>query len=356
MIIVKLFLFINKDSAIMKKLSDCLIENKINIDINSIIEEENIEIGNQIINEKLNNKYLKAIAKELSKNNQYYKKFVCLLGRCRFKWDKVDDSRSTYYNAGDKEGIKKAKAIIKRWDENPGIIIMLNGDDEPNRYIFAEQYIVIKTGEIPSEYKVQLRHGYREKVVPLKAKIIELEANNFVIIDLQGLEKYELTRERSDNRNGMVYLDPANLRNLAEANRKRYKTEAAKIRQSRINGNEDEIAKKVNETVNKVYDIVMKITKNPVDYADKIYNVETLQHRIYGERLYVGYKRGKSEYKGIDGLLTYFSTYVKYKMNLANGKSYDAKSDERAMDGIKDRIIKQIGYIDEYIEEYFKED
>lgn len=356
MMIVKLFLFINKEHVMMKKLSDCLIENKINTDVNSIIEEENIELGNQIINEKLNNKYLKAIAKELSKNNAYYKKFVGLLGRCRFKWDKVDDSRSTYYNAGDKEGIKKAKAIIKNWDENPGMIIVLNGDDEPNRYIFAEQYIVVKTGDIPSEYKVQLRHGYREKVVPLKAKMIELQANNFVIIDLQGLEKYELTRERSSNREGMVYLDPANLRRLADENRKRYKTEAAKIRQSRINGNEDEIAKKVKETVDKVYDLVMKITKNPVDYADKIYDVELLQHRIYGERQYVGYKRGKSEYRGSDGLLTYFATYVKYKMNLSNGKSYDAKSEERAMDGIKDRIIKQIGYIEEYIEKHFKED
>jgi len=342
----------------MKTLTDLIIDDRISDDIIEVTEEYYIENGGNIVNEKLNNKYIKDVAKALNKNRDKYswRAFTNLIGRSGYQWDKVDDTYSKYYNAGDKEGINKAKELIDAgWGGN-GIIIVLDSDDEPHRYMFKGQYISVDSGMQPREYRRETPHGYKDLTVPKKAKISELKANNFVIIDLSELDTVEIRKNRSIQQQGIVKMDKWSLDRMARENLQRYKTEAAKIRQARVHGQDDKYSKLVKDTVDKVYDLTIKITKDPINFADKMYSIETLQHMIYGERHYVGYKRGQSEYRGADGLLSYFSVYVKYKISLASGKgSYDAKSDERAMEAVKQKIEKQVKSINDYIEHYFKD-
>lgn len=238
-------------------------------------------------------------------------------------WSKIPDDAFTEYSKHDPE----AEKLVKRMASNrsttfPGIVILLNDSDKGPKYygmlicnsLYNSYYSFISNSTIRGS---QFKPGYA----------LDLLTDKFLILNYENYQTNEINHERSMAKFGTVNIDNTKYgmeqyyKEVLTANRERYKKYLAKIKADREAN--DEYTDKVKEYVDKVFKLVAEMSKNPIKYAKYEYEIGTLMEYVSDKKVYIQAPRSSGHYRGTEGLLNIFKDYVKAKLSMAKGSSYD---------------------------------
>ena len=365
---------------------------------NVLIEKLIDNIDTQIINEKLECKVLKDVAKQLlnikqthtqnikhskeeaAKNGSYYggmdkthnETFKQIFGNYwntkQVKWSEIDDSSVSVYEPEDWDDNKRTKKMTKDikeilGDKRDALIIIQNPDtNEFEWVIFNYNNMVKLTGSTsPNGYYQDNYAGERTGSntgrgkwhdIPLKDKIAYAQNKRLYYIDLTGKvsDLQKIKGERSAAKENMINLDPYSLQEMAEKNRERYKKIVAQIKAKKENA--DQLLDECNKIITKVAELATEIAKNPAVYADMIDPVASLSAYIYDKREYnpsTKYNR-QGYYSGVDGLLPQIIKYTKAKKSVVSGEYVDMYKKE--MDSAKKALEHSVDKIKEIATKY----
>lgn len=247
------------------------------------------------------------------------------------KWSEIKDEDFTEYDKSSTEGGKIIKQISSnRSNSFSAIVILLNDAEDAPKYkgmIFCEEgnnwYVSFlcdrygfdsthfKTGEAPSYF-----------------------TKKFLVVPLKDLDSWKKHSERASAMSGSFNpLNDATIREneykrLAEQNRERYKKYVAKVRAEK--DADDGMGEKVNEYVEKIMEITIKISKEPTKYIKHESEVAYLIDLLRDKRTWVSATRHNNGgyYSGTDGLLTVYKSYIKGKLANVKGDSYSFQREE----------------------------
>ena len=312
-------------------------------------------IDEEIINESLQSSILQQLAKQLkpfgSKNNNNYwnnKSFSGIFGSLNVAWDKITDNDFEKYEAGDKAGIKKARAVLASGDKWINAVILFpNADGKTfDSMICYRGYVNFK--EHKWDYEI---NSYKEQpsrdFETYKQKWIkeDCEQKDFYILEIKDFEVYDIRGQRNSAKLGsFIPGDAYYYKKVAEENVERYKKIIAKRKAERA-AKEDNIAQQVQEIVNKVLELSAKAATNPDKFVDIQYRIAYLLENIYSTSRWDS-KRGQT---GTDGLLYLFKNYLSNHLSMAKDGGYGFE--RSAQDKTKTQIEKCIENINKRIEE-----
>lgn len=337
----------------MKHLIDFINETYIN---ETVILLESID--NEIITESLNCTILRDLAKTLaynkaSKKIEYWwdrgSTFKDIFYNKEVYWDKITDADVTTYDVKDN---RKALSLIRKIIKGDFDAIAIVYDKEDN---FKAIY---------KPYGSPLNMLGRDMVgshKPQYEKLSVAEGCKIDIIDISKYHSYELRRQRSIQKSGVIDAhDKDYLRKYAEENVKRYKDIIAKNRAEKI-AEDDDTAFEVNNIVNKVMKLSIKVSENLDKYADKVYYLDKLLEMLHDKRKWnsgSGVRR-PGYYSGQNGIFILFAEYVKALKEAKNvnvGSGWYGSHGEAKMKQVKsykEALSQQIDKINKYIEENF---
>jgi hypothetical protein len=237
-----------------------------------------------------------------------------------FLWDKITDDQVQTFKGKDPEGVKLFKRICSnRSNSVSGIIIIESTPESQSKYKYSA--IIIKEYSYINYY-VLSSDAASQELKPSEVNDLIKDTMTYHIIVIEDLEsRNKMRNQRSNSRNGVI--EPGNeaqLRRLAEKNVERYKKLAAKMKVEKENN--DQLPKKVEEIVSKVMQLSIEFAMNPVKYSSFEYEIEKLL-TLVGDKQTSSYNRGKYNHYGINGLMYYFTSYMKSKLSIAKGDSYD---------------------------------
>ena len=272
-------------------------------------------------------------------------------------WSEVSDDIFKEYSKDDTEGIKLVKRITSsRSNSFPGLVILLNTTD-PDSPKYRGILIGGGNGQSGNDYYSFTNNWsfHRETFRPSDAEAFLTE--KFLFADLTDVKKSysDKTRERYNNISGALNpLNDADVREfeykqIAERNRDRYKKYLAKIKADKEAN--DDYVKKVTEYSQKIFHVAEELSKNPIKYAKYEYEVSTLLSYLSGKKTWVpSHGRHQGYYSGKNGLFTILETYLKAKLSMAKGTSYD--SEKTAYDAAKKALDDTFKKIDAYLPKF----
>lgn len=303
-------------------------------------------VDNEIICEKLNAQILKDLATQLLnlknkskekgdwKLNKNFKEiFGSNYNGELLEWDKITDSDITkidYTTWNDEKLAKKNEKIIKGAlkDKTKSLIICQNGETKEFIWvIFPKWHDMIALSD-NIQFGYNTRTGDTTKIAQPRGRIkdiknadkVELCRNKTLyIIDCEDKIKSinDLKQERYKAQQGSINFDPESLKQIARDNVERYKKIIAKNGLNRQHN--DKLIDRCKVIIDKVSEISTKVAKDPIRYADNLYDVDILSQYVYGEVRYVqGTGKYSGYYSGKNGILP---TLIKYAKNLKEGKT-----------------------------------
>ena len=328
-------------------------------------------INKPMINESFESSIIQDIVSQLNETNKRNKeenmekgyrykdtniKFKSMFGSEWVQWSKITDDMFKKFTNKDKAGVKLAKQMIgNRETTFPGLCICVNNDkDAFPKYVG----ILISTDWISKYFSLSSNLSINGKDIK-SSEVEDLLTDTFYIINFSenNVLSRELQNKRTEQKSGTINLwNTKDSRDfdydrILQQNQERYRQYVAKVKAEKdLN---DGMADKVNEYVQKVLDVVSKFSKNPVKYAKYDYEVGYLIDLINERKTYVRTNRGGGEYHGKNGLLTVYKTYIKNKLSLSSGKSYDFQKKE--YDSSKEELEKIFKSIDEKIKVFNEE-
>lgn len=270
------------------------------------------------------------------------------------EWDKITEDMVIKCSSDNKEDVKKARIMMSnRANSGMGMIILTNKNK--NSWPKYTGALIKIHGEI-RYYSFITDSEFRSDT----KKLNELEhclSNTFYMIDLTNLMAREKQRIRMKQKEDSDYYTSKEGRDnlykrILDENKKRYREYTEKIKaQKQAN---DGVPEKVDEYLNKVTSLLATMAKDPIKYAQFDYDISTIMELLNGKKQWHQPKKWNEEgyYYGIDGLLTIYKTYVKYKLTLAKGSAStsDAKSFNDAKANLKtifDTIDKKLSEINQ---------
>lgn len=308
----------------MKSIFDYLQENLINKNDELITESFKASIFHRIqdqfaaYNKKEDEEDAEYKARGWNWHSPSYIKFKTLFGRYNIAWDKIDDSMVKEYSKDSKEGISLAKRIVGNRSNHVNGIIILAQD-----YNGKEGYdgIIISVGNGP-EY-ISFRSSWGSKHMR-PSDVIGLITEKIYIIEITDeINTWRKKNERWSQQKGS--FTPGNeeyYKIVAKDNVDRYTKLLAKYKAERDAN--DGITEKVGEYTDKVLKFAEKISKEPIRYAAYEYDIASLMDLLRDEKHYVrGYGKNPGYYSGTNGLLYLYTDYLKGKLSMAKGYSYD---------------------------------
>ena len=300
----------------MKSLVEYISEAKFN---------RNIEFYDlNIVSESLKDHKLIELAKYLKKfaSKSYYNySFGGLFSQFGVEWDKITES--DWETITD---IEKAKKIVRKVVSNRSnsisSIVLVEYDGEIKYLITSD--VVFDLKNTKRLYDFHTKEYYDEtspeKLSDLKQRdIVDLITDNAVTYLLDSSKMYATQDKQIVRRiakDGIVLQgDEYYYKEAAERNIKRYKQIIAQRKAERA-AQDDTLSKEVQEVLNKILELNMKIIKEPVKYADCLYDIATLAYYSYGGNV--------SKAKSGNSLLYMYSEYVDANVKNASGKNdYD---------------------------------
>ena len=336
----------------------------------NIIEYQNeYWLNKSLINESFGSKILQEITNQLNeririnkeinmesgwKKNDTVTNFKMILGKDSFVlWNKVSDDMFIEYSKDDPKGVKLVKQMISnRSTSFPGMCILLNDDPDSPKY----NGCIISTSYWNSRYYGfwmncsingnDIKPSEVEGFLTNKFLIINFKENNLMADGLQN--------ERSNSKSGTLNLwndkdtREYDYKKILERNRERYKAYVSKVRASKdLN---DGMADKVTEYSEKILDVVAKMSKNPIKYAKYEYEVGYLLDLLNSRRTYSTNGRSGGYYSGTDGLITVYKTYIKSKLSMGKGDSYDYE--RKDYEAAKKKLEEIFNTIDEKLKKF----
>lgn len=279
----------------------------------------------------------------------------------RVMWNKITDEDVKTFKGNDAEGLKLFKRICSnRSNSLTGIIILESTEREQNNVkysgIILKEYYGVR-------YYSCIADNAKKDLKPTEALGYIYQDTTYHIVtfdgntSLNGSERGTMQSDRTKSRSGMYVNNPGNeaeLKKMADENRERYKKLAAKLKIER-QAAADELPSKVDEAVDKVMKLAIEFAKNPGKYASFEYDISKLIELVSDKE--VGYyDRGKYHRYGINGLMYYFSVYMKSKLSIAKGDSYSSdRSDfnkaKQKLEEVLDKIEKTYAEITKKVEE-----
>lgn len=250
------------------------------------------------------------------------------------KFDKIKDEHFEEYTDIE-EAIKLGKRMTaNRKNKFSGLIIPVFESDKynPNKY-----HSMLYTNYWGSTMYVSLLSGYYSRfgdsksVTPSEIETFLKGATKVYLLNLtthSDLMSETLKRERSDQRNGMVFNEKWYYEKVAENNRERYEKLAAKMKQQKYA--DDGLTEKVQKYTAKSLKYSEMFSKDPVKYSKYEYQIGGIV-------------------RACASLITSYSDYLTRKLSLASGKSYNFERDD--YEAKKSNISKICQQLDKLIED-----
>ena len=297
---------------------------------------------------------------EYNANNKYSSRdttnnFKKIFGEeFKVQWNKITDDMFKEYTNDDKKGVALVKRMISHRENSfDGMVINLVEDENKgikysgaiistgwgSRYInFVDPYHSIRNGDIKQSRVAEF--------LSKKFLLINFTENNLSASEIQMNRR----REKIDAINPFNNPDMRDMeyKRMAERNLERYKQYAAKIKAEKEAN--DGIGDKVNEYSQKILDVVLNMTKNPIKYAKYEYEIGYLIDYLNDKLTWTADTKYRGHYTGKNGLLALYKTYVQKKLSLAKGDSYDYE--RREYDNIKKNLENMFMTIDEKLEKF----
>lgn len=304
------------------------------------------------------------LAHEYNANNKYsskdttnnFKKIFGYQGGGGFRvqWDKITDDMFKEYTNDDRKGVALVKRMLSNRENSfDGMVINLVEDEDKGiKYSGA----IISSGWSKRYINfVDPRYGIRDGDIK-QSHVEEFLSKKFLLINFteNNLSANEIQSKRMQEKTGS--LNPLNnpdirdmeYKRIAERNLERYKQYAAKIKAEKEAN--DGIGEKVNEYSQKILDVVLNMTKNPIKYAKYEYEIGYLMDYLNDKLTWTADTKYRGHYTGKNGLLALYKTYVQKKLSLAKGDSYEHERQE--YENIKKNLENMFKTIDEKLEKF----
>lgn len=316
----------------MKSLVEYISEAKFN---------RNIEFYDlNIVSESLKDPKLIELAKYLKKfaSKSYYNySFGGLFSQFGVEWDKITES--DWETITD---IEKAKKIVRKVVSNRSnsisSIVLVEYDGEIKYLITSDVVFDLKNTKRLYDFN---KNEYYTKTSPERLsglkqyEVVDLIKDNAVTYLLDSSKMHAVLDKQLARRiakDGIVLQgDEHYYKEVAERNIQRYKQIIAKRKAERA-AQDDTLSKEVQEILNKILELNMKIIKEPVKYADCLYYIAKLSYYSYGSI---------NNAKSGNSLLFMYSEYVDANVRNASGKnSYDwvVDAQEKTTKQLKEKI------------------
>lgn len=316
----------------MKSLVEYISEAKFN---------RNIEFYDlNIVSESLKDPKLIELAKYLKKfaSKSYYNySFGGLFSQFGVEWDKITES--DWETITD---IEKAKKIVRKVVSNRSnsisSIVLVEYDGEIKYLITSDVVFDLKNTKRLYDFD---KNEYYDKTSPERLnglkqyEVVDLIKDNAVTYLLDSSKMHAVLDKRLARRiakDGIVLQgDEKYYKTVAERNIQRYKQIIAKRKAERA-AQDDTLSKEVQEILNKILELNMKIIKEPVKYADCLYYIAKLSYYSYGNI---------NKANSGNSLLYMYSEYVDANVRNASGKnSYDwvVDAQEKTTKQLKEKI------------------
>lgn len=318
----------------MKKLINNIIESKLNIELS--------QINDEIIYESLQSSILNKLAKQLksfgSKNQNKWnnKSFSGILGSLSYKWNEVKDSDFIHYEAGDAKGIKLVRQMVTMSDRHiDGICLITNikNKNEFKYFIYNSRI----TNLVSYDYYEEKYHPKNSEDLSFSSVKDYCEKSDFYCLKLEGLDTWELHRNRQSSQSGIVLQGDDDYYNkLAKENIERYNKILTKKRATEA-AKKDTLSKEVQDILNEVMELSTDSMKNPEKYISCRYAICNLIEEIYSQRHY-----DRNGGYGYNGLMVLYKRYVDSTLSMSanGGYSFDKKDNENAIKELKSLIQK----------------
>ena len=270
-----------------------------------------------IVSESLKDPKLIELAKYLKKFADCNYSFGGIFSEFGVEWDKITES--DWETITDIDKAKKAvRKVISDRANAISSIILVEYDGEIKYLITHDKIFDLKNTK--SLYDYEKGEFYTEnvphKINGLKQSyIVDLIKDNAVTYLLDSSKMYAVQDKKMQRRiakDGVVLQgDEKYYKEVAERNIKRYKQIIAQRKAEKASQN-DEFSKEVQEILDKILELNMKIIKEPVKYADCLYYIAKLTHDSYSSA---------NKSKSGNSLLYMYSEYVDANVRNASGKN-----------------------------------
>lgn len=335
-----------KESDIKESDNDVILEDFDDLD----------ELDESLICETLNSDILRKLAKQLKDNYQERKKkdeesgwgsytrntqFKQVFGNNGIDWNAITDDKITYIpkdEVENKENMKLIRNVIKGNTHN--ILLLYNPNTKKFDYFIntfgGMNYLTDR--EAGNAVGIRLARSWKD--LPQYEKIKRAKQYDIYVIDAAGADTFPKRQARQEARQGMVLLDEYSLKQKALENREKYKKIVSQNKALRQNN--DELLTQAGEIVKQACDVAIKVAKDPVKYADAMYNVSSLTQLIYSRKT-TSYSKFTRKYEtyGADGILPMIAKYSEaMKKSASSSSDYTTNEIEYAKKTLKEDIEK----------------
>lgn len=291
-----------------------------------------LEIDAKIVCEALQAKILLELSKqlqdvkdaEINKKKEdkwrsiYARNFRQLFGDQGICWDKISDD-DIEEMSGDENNDKFVRSVLQQ--KKDAIILVRDKEDKFFEYCilsWGDMYYIGKGSETGYGMKQGERMGYRNgrraqwHDMAQKDKIELTQGKKLYVITNISKKKSEYRDVRSEKeqaKDGMIYFDEYSLKQIANANVKRYKEIIAKHKAEKVNDNK--LINEVNAIIQKVANLAATVAKDPVKYIDVISKLSIVSTWVY-DKPYTSYQNYDRKYHtyGVEGLLPNLMKYT----------------------------------------------
>lgn len=333
----------------MKQLLEYI--NRASVDF--LLEEIDANINYNFVNESIQSSILRDLIKQITETIKNQKEndswrtsptFKQLFARDYIAWDKITDndfeiSKHLSANDEDKKALKerevfekKIKALIKG---NGNALALLRNPKTNTFTHYIDAYGDMR--DIKDGYILGGRNGITQY-----ERMSYVKDSDIYYLPLANFSTTEKRQSRRESQDGMINFDKESLSNIARKNVDRYKQIIAKNKLVKRAQN-DTIGEDVEEVVNKVMEIILKINKDIVKYADLVYDASKLNKMLYDQ---VHHHNGKTS--GSNGLLVLFAGYMSDKKNGLGNTQYadmyeeDVEKNKRKIEDLIEKIYEAI--------------
>ena len=313
----------------------------------NLLRELQQQLKLRVKNNEEENEWAGNVGKDIKSTFKY------IFSKWEIKWDAITDDMVKKCSTSNDNDIKEANFVLSnRGNTYPAAIILVN----ENKDVYPKY-----TGTLVKKYGEVRYYSFISDMElssdPKKLKLNEVThmlTNTFYIINLSGLSSTNLKLKRSQDKNSDQYYTSKESRTYAyerilKNNKTRYKayTEKMKAQQQANDG----IPEKVNEYMQKVTELLEKMSKNPIMYAKFEYNISSIMDSLNETKKWQQGRTWKDQsgYVGNDGLLTVYKRYVTKKLALAGGSG--SNTDKETLKQAKEEINKICERIDKRLEE-----
>lgn len=227
-----------------------------------------------------------------------------------------------------KKGEMAARAVLSMGGKGNGFVITWKNDEfqcvaatagsEPDVYWISKSYIGIggRGYTRRNSYKITEIMEYI-KTVP--DKIYVYDFNNSDRVENGEYSIWQIQREREQAREGMIDRSPYGYKLILQRQQERYKKLVNQMKTAKESEKYKKVADKVNAILQRVQKLTTKMVSDPVWGFKNKWDISRAMDSVMDKKVYMGYRNGKANYSGDNGVMTLFNQWAQDYMAAASG-------------------------------------